>query len=47
MQWWSIEVLDGQVSAARWKDAHQDLLVEAALMNGAVDWAWHEHLAVC
>jgi len=43
MEWWSIEVFHGRVSAARWKDAHGASLVEAALTNGAVDWAWHEH----
>jgi hypothetical protein len=43
MEWWSIEVFDGGFSAARWKDAHGASLVEAALTNGAVDWAWHEH----
>ncbi len=43
MEWWSIEVFDGRVSAARWKDAHGASLVEAALTNGAADWAWHEH----
>jgi hypothetical protein len=37
MEWWSIEVLNRHVSAARWKDAHRALLVEAALTNGAVD----------
>ena len=43
MEWWSIEVFHGPVPAARWKDAHGALLIEAALTNGAVDWAWHEH----
>ena len=43
MEWWSIEVFNGQVSAARWKHAHGEALVEAALTNGAVDWAWHEY----
>ena len=43
MEWWSIEVLNGQGSAARWKNAHGEALVEAALTNGAVDWAWHEY----
>jgi hypothetical protein len=43
MEWWSIEVFNGRSSAARWKDAHGEALVEAALTNGAVDWAWHEH----
>jgi hypothetical protein len=43
MEWWSIEVLNGRGSAARWKDAYGTTLVEAALTNGAVDWAWHEY----
>ncbi|HYZ00442.1 MAG TPA: hypothetical protein VFA92_03000, partial [Candidatus Binatia bacterium] len=43
MEWWSIEVFHGRFSAALWKDAHGAALVEAALTNGAVDWAWHEH----
>jgi hypothetical protein len=43
MEWWSIEVLNGRGSAARWKAAHGAALVETALTNGAVDWAWHEH----
>jgi hypothetical protein len=43
MEWWSIEVFNGRSSAARWKDAHGEALVEAALTNGAVDWAWHEY----
>jgi hypothetical protein len=43
VEWWSIEVLNGRSSAARWKDANGTLLIEAALTNGAVDWAWHEH----
>jgi hypothetical protein len=43
MEWWSIEVFNGRFSAALWKDAHGAALVEAALTNGAVDWAWHEH----
>lgn len=41
--WMSIEVLDGAFSASRWADAHGDSLVEAALTNGASDWAWHHH----
>jgi hypothetical protein len=43
MQWWSIEVFNGRFSAGRWRAAHGESLVEAALSNGAVDWAWHEH----
>jgi len=38
MEWRSIELLNGRGSAARWKDAHGNALVEAALTNGAVDW---------
>jgi hypothetical protein len=41
--WWSIEVLDGEFPAARWKDAHSTALIEAALSHGAQDWNWHEH----
>jgi hypothetical protein len=43
MEWWSIEVFDGAVPAARWKDAHSASLIESAISNGAVDWVWHEH----
>ena len=43
MEWWSIEVFNGRSSAARWKDAYGEALVEAALTNQAVDWAWHEY----
>jgi len=43
-EWWSIEVFDAeQLPARRWKDSYQDVLVEAALTNGAVYWEWHEH----
>jgi hypothetical protein len=42
-EWWSIEVLHGTVSAARWRDAYSESLLESAISNGAVDWAWHEH----
>jgi hypothetical protein len=42
MEWWSIEVLNGPSSAARWRAGHGAALVEAALTNGAVDWAWHQ-----
>jgi hypothetical protein len=43
MEWWSIEVFDGKVSAARWKDAYSSSLIESAIANGAVDWVWHQH----
>lgn len=44
LYWWSIEVLDGPGGAARsWQDAHGGALTEAAITNGAYDWAWHKH----
>jgi hypothetical protein len=39
-QWWSIEVRDGWFSAQRWRDAHGEALIEAALTNGAREWRW-------
>lgn len=44
LYWWSIEVLDGPHQPARfWQDAHGAALIEAAITNGAYDWAWHRH----
>jgi hypothetical protein len=43
VEWWSIEVFNGTFSAARWQDAHSASLLESAISNGAVDWAWHRH----
>lgn len=43
MEWWSVEVFHGRFHAARWKDAHSSALIESAITNGAVDWAWHEY----
>jgi hypothetical protein len=40
-EWWSIEVLHGEVSAFRWQVQHDSALIEAALTNGAFDGAWH------
>jgi hypothetical protein len=40
--WWSIEVIDGTTSAARWREQAGDALVSAALSQRAIDWAWHE-----
>jgi len=40
-EWWSIEVLHGEVSAFQWQQAHDSELIEAALTNGALDGAWH------
>ncbi|HWI34531.1 MAG TPA: hypothetical protein VNS83_09485 [Lapillicoccus sp.] len=43
MEYWTIEVLDGELSALRWRDAYGDALVEAAQTNLAVDWQWTVH----
>jgi hypothetical protein len=40
-QWWSVEVSDGAFSASQWWRAHRKFLLEAAVTNGAADWAWH------
>ena len=41
MDFWTIEVADGQVlSAARWRESHGERLIEAALTHGAQEWAW-------
>jgi hypothetical protein len=39
--WWSIEVLHGQFSADRWRDAYAPALIEAAVTHGVRDWSWH------
>ena len=38
--WWSIEVRDGVLPAARWKDGYGESLLEAAVTNGARLWEW-------
>jgi hypothetical protein len=40
-EWWSIEVLHGEVSAFQWQQAYDSELIEAALTNGALDGTWH------
>ncbi|MFL6116190.1 MAG: hypothetical protein ACJ786_33270 [Catenulispora sp.] len=44
--WWSIEVADGEFSAAfsaaSWKDSHGKDLIRTALEYGVEDWAWVE-----
>jgi hypothetical protein len=40
-EWWSIEVLHGEVSAFLWQQAYDSELIEAALTNGAIDGTWH------
>src|SRR6204780_5006016 len=39
-EWWSIEVLHGDVSAFGWQAAHDSELIEAALTNGARAAIW-------
>jgi hypothetical protein len=41
-EWWSIEISDGEFSAAAWKDTHGRDLIRTALEHGATDWAWVE-----
>lgn len=41
--WWSIEILNARTSAARWRDAHAESLIESAVTNGALSWEWHAH----
>ncbi|OLE24414.1 MAG: hypothetical protein AUG49_13420 [Catenulispora sp. 13_1_20CM_3_70_7] len=41
-EWWSIEIADGEFSAASWKDTHGRDLIRTALEYGAEDWAWVE-----
>ena len=41
-EWWSIEVADGEFSAASWKDSYSRGLIRTALEYGVEDWAWVE-----
>jgi hypothetical protein len=46
-EWWSIEVFHGEFAASRWQDSHSSALIESAVSNGALDWAWiHHHYGV-
>ncbi len=38
--WWSIEVRNGSFSGAVWREAHSDVLIEAAVAYGALEWGW-------
>ncbi len=41
MEFWTIEIADGPAwSAAGWRRAHGEQLVEAAVTNGAKEWNW-------
>lgn len=39
--WLTIEVQHGEIPADGWRRAHEELLIEAAVTNGARDWTWH------
>jgi hypothetical protein len=41
--WWSIEVFHDEAGAWMWWLARQDGLIEAAITNRALDWAWRRH----
>jgi len=43
VDYWTIEVLNGELSALRWRDAYGDALVEAAHTNLVADWQWTLH----
>jgi hypothetical protein len=43
VEYWTIEVLDGELSALRWRDAYGDALVQAAQTNLVLGWKWTEH----
>ena len=43
VEYWTIEVLNGELSALRWRDAYGDALVEAAHTNLVADWQWTLH----
>jgi hypothetical protein len=43
VNWLTIEVFDGDTSAAGWERAWHDALIEAAVTGGAVFWDEHEH----
>lgn len=41
VEWWSLEILNASSSALRWRDAHEDALIESAITHGAQAWHWH------
>lgn len=43
VNWITVEVFDGDSSAAAWARAWHDRLIEAAVTGGAVFWDEHEH----
>jgi hypothetical protein len=41
-EWLTIEVVDAGSSAAAWRGAHENDLIEAAITHGVTTWEWHE-----
>jgi hypothetical protein len=39
--WWSIEVVDAELTADQWRESWSGALIEAAVSHGAQDWDWH------
>jgi hypothetical protein len=42
-EWWSVEVLHGDVRASQWQQSYSESLIESAISHGALDWSWIEH----
>lgn len=40
VDYWTLEVVNGETSALRWQDSYGQALVEAALTHGGNDWRW-------
>ncbi|MCW2705926.1 MAG: hypothetical protein JWQ37_3921 [Blastococcus sp.] len=40
-EWLTVEVFDGDVPASGWRRAHENALIEAAVINGASFWDRH------
>jgi hypothetical protein len=40
-EWLTIEVVDGEFPASRWRRSYEDALIEAALTHGVDTWEWH------
>lgn len=39
-EWWTIEVLDGDLPASAWRLGYGAVLVRVAVEHGAADWHW-------
>jgi hypothetical protein len=40
-EWLTIEVVDGDFPASRWRRSYDDALIESALTHGVDSWTWH------